>query len=900
MGDFFGDGGVAACLVLSGEPGIGKTTLWEAGLDLARSQHYQVISTRTSEAETGLSFAALADLVDGIGSDVLRDVPGPQLHALDVALRRVAPAGMAPEPPAVAAGFLSALRALAQRQPLVVAVDDVQWLDDSSAGALQFAARRHSGLDVRFLLSRRTGRPSSLEGALPPASVVCLELRALSLGAISRMLAEHLGAILPRQLVRRAHEASQGNPLFALELGRALMRSERTETGAELPMNDLVDDVFGARIEALTEPVKRVLLATALSAGLTSSELATLVDPRALDEAVSSGLVVVEGSRVRPSHPMLAAAARKHSRPSERRGLHSELAASVMDVTLRAHHLARAALVPDEELAAAVAAAAELAMERGAVQDAEELAAHALRLTPARSAGHAGRLLALARYHLAAGEVLRATKLLTERLGELPAGRDRALAHLLLIEAGTVTDEEAQIDFALAEAGSDPEVRAVALSERALALIFRRVERIDEAESWAAQALVVATASGVEVQSATSTLVWARALGGRPIDDLVLSSAPTTVLGQSPVQRPLCVRLAFRGQLTEARAGFGRLMSEADERGEYRLGRILQFQLCELELRSGDVVEAAKLLEEIEIWATFEEQGEAALAHSRLLALIGAVAGHPEQAKLWAGRVLDATDLRELSVWDRLEATRALGLAALLERDGGRAAEHLQSVWDHTVRHHIDDPGAFPVAADLVEALVESGNGPRAGDVTERLSRLAREQQHPWGLVTAKRCSAVVAMGEGYQEAAGAGLVEAADEYGRLGLHFDRARSLLWLGRAQRRARKRSQARRLLEAAEASFTQMGCSGWADQAGAELGSVSGRRAADIDELTPSEQRAVDLLVRGLSNREIADQLSVSVYTVETHLLHAYAKLGVRSRGQLVHRLGGRSQADGAAR
>jgi hypothetical protein len=241
----------------------------------------------------------LADLVDGIGSDVLRTVPGPQLHALEVALRRAAPAGPGPEPFAVSAGFLSALRVLSERQPLVVAIDDVQWLDDLSAGPLQFAARRLCLPDVRFLFSRRTGRPSGLERVLQPAGVQHLEVGALSLGAITRLLAERLGTNLPRQLLRRVHEASQGNPLFALELGRALMGDDRPGAGAELPVPDLADDVFGPRIEALAGPARRVLLAVALSAGLTTSELTTLVDPIALEEAAASGLVVVEGPSAR-------------------------------------------------------------------------------------------------------------------------------------------------------------------------------------------------------------------------------------------------------------------------------------------------------------------------------------------------------------------------------------------------------------------------------------------------------------------------------------------------------------------------------------------------------------------------------------------------------------------------
>jgi len=635
-----------------------------------------------------------------------------------------------------------------------------------------------------------------------------------------------------------------------------------------------------------------VVMAVALSPELTSSELMAVVGPIALEEAVASGLVVVERSRVRPAHPMLAAAARKHSLPSERRRLHLDLAAATSDAGSRTLHLAMATMAPDQDLATAAAAAAQMARARGAAQDAEELAAHALRLTPADAIEHADRFLELARCHIAAGEVARAAELLAGRMEELPPGRARAHAHLLLVEAGNVTEEEAHIELALAEAGWDPEVRAQALVRKARGLVFRRLERIDEAEALANQALSVAEAGAV-VPLVVPILAWARTLAGRPIDDLP-SSRMAALAGandNTSTERPLGVRLAFRGQLAEARATFGRLLTEADEGGWYRLGRTLQFQLCELELRSGNVREAAQLIEELEPWALFEENPEAAVGHDRLRAVLGAVTGQPEEASRWATKVLGAEDLRDLVVWDRLEATRALGLVAVLERDATRAAEHFQSVWEHTVRQHIDDPGAFPVAADLVEALVESGNGPRAREVTERLSRLAREQRHPWGLVSAQRCRAVLEAGEDYTDEAGTALMDVADQYGQLDLGFDRARSLLWLGRVQRRARKRSDARRSLETAASFFAQMGCSGWADQAGSELARVSGRRAVGTDGLTPSEQRVVDLLARGLSNREIADQLFVSVYTVETHLSHAYAKLGVSSRGQLVHRLGG---------
>ena len=151
-------------------------------------------------------------------------------------------------------------------------------------------------------------------------------------------------------------------------------------------------------------------------------------------------------------------------------------------------------------------------------------------------------------------------------------------------------------------------------------------------------------------------------------------------------------------------------------------------------------------------------------------------------------------------------------------------------------------------------------------------------QRHPWGLVSAGRCTALL---NHEPEAA----EEIAAAYERLGLPFDRARTLLALGRVARRRRRWGLARRLLEAATAAFRALGSDGWAEDARSELDRVGGRRATPPGELTPSEQRVVELATRGLSNKEIARELVVSVHTVGRHLSHSYAKLGVRSRSQL---------------
>jgi DNA-binding NarL/FixJ family response regulator len=240
--------------------------------------------------------------------------------------------------------------------------------------------------------------------------------------------------------------------------------------------------------------------------------------------------------------------------------------------------------------------------------------------------------------------------------------------------------------------------------------------------------------------------------------------------------------------------------------------------------------------------------------------------------------------------WDRLETLRAGGMAALLTHEPARAAESLRTVWEHTQREGVDEPGVFPVAPELVEALVELGELDEAQAVADRLRELAQQQDHPWGLTTARRCDALVRLTSDrqYDEAANE-LAEAADAYGTLGLRFDRARSLRSLGRAQRRLRKRAAAQASLEQAAAEFDALGSSGWAEEARSELDRVGGRGPQSSEGLTAAEQRVVELAADGLANKEIALSLSVSVRTVEVHLKHAYAKLGIRSRTQLARKL-----------
>jgi len=883
-----------AVLVLEGEPGIGKTTLWEAGIDAARKRRLRILTARASGCEAELSFAGLADLLDEVDEVVFATLPPPQRQALDMALLRATPTGAPPEPRAIALGLLNVLRALAGHGPLLVAVDDLQWQDTDSAKALAFAARRLDGAPVSFLLARRPGIPSDLERVLDRRDPERLHVGPLGLSATGRLLLERLGLNVRRQLLRRIVEATRGNPLFALELGRTLAEQPAPATGEEMPVPDVVEDLLDTRVAGLSRPVRRLLLAVALSGNLPPSQLAEIGGQEALEQAVEMGLLVVEGNNVRATAPLLAAAARQQATAREKRALHGELASIVADEELRAFHLALATELPDEELAAAVGAAAAGAAARGAAQEAVVLAEHALRLTADPDARN-GRLLDLAGYLNVAGEQARLTELLTPQLESLPPGEPRVKACLLLSNGAVQSNDDTvhYLERALAESGRDRRLRAIALSELSANDAVARVERIRTAEEWALEAVETGHDAGPDVErAALYALAWARSLRGRAIDDLCerfheISDAGT-YLAFSP-DRIASQRLVWRGHIAEARAKLAELLAIADERGEALSYALQRLHICELELRAGGWDEATRLLDdwsregELLVWPCYE----------RCRALVTAGRGVADETERWAAEAISRAQRTGVH-WDVLEALRARGIGAMLVRNLPLAEESLGAVWEHLEREGVQEPGAFPVAPDLVEALAESGKVEEAQAVTDRLRELSEEHDHPWGLATTKRCAALVELAApGDSEGRLTDLADAAAAYGALGLPFDRARTLLSLGRAQRRQRKWGAARATLEQAAAEFDELGSPGWAEQARAEHARVGGRRPQATGELTPGEQRVVELAAVGLANKEIAQSLFVSVRTVEDRLKHAYAKLGVRSRTQLARRLSERA-------
>ncbi len=877
-------------LVLAGGPGIGKTTLWEAGVAHARERGVRVLMARPSGAEAWLTFAALSDLCADVDEHELAALPAPQRAALEIALLRAERAPEPPDPRAIALGLLNLLRSVAADGPVIVAIDDVPWLDVQSAEALAFAARRLAGEPIAFLLARRPGRGSMLERAVEPMR---LQIGPLSLGATRRLLSERLGLSLPRPLLRHIVDTTLGNPLFALEVGRMLAEQGLPASGEEIGVPDAVEDLLSMRVDQLTGAARRVLLAVALSGELGVDEVIAIGDEEALEDALDRGLVRLDGERVRAAHPLLAAAARKRAGRPERRELHRALAAVVADEELRALHLARATDRPDEDVATAVAEAAAESAACGCRQDAVLLGEHALRLTPAESPARPERLLTLGVYLERAGMLERLTELLEPAVEGLPTGALRARGWLLLAEGAapkTVEELEDHYDRVLAETDIEPDRRAYALAKKASLTAASHIARIHDAEAWALEALNNAGSNRDVERYALYSLGWARALSGRPVDDLCARSGvaadPGSYIAASP-ERIAGQRHVWRGELDAARAILAPLLALADERGEPASYALCRLHLTELELRAGAWEAARRRLDE---WAESSE-GELLIRpmYWRCRALLAVGVGDADDAERWADDTI-ARARATGSRWDWLEAMRARGTAALLVREPQRAIESLSAVWEHTLRERVDEPGVFPVAPDLVEALTETGALDDARKVSDRLRAIAERHEHPWARAGAQRAGAMIALAApSYDPDAAEALADAAAAYGALGLGFDRARSLLGLGRAQRRLKQWGAARETLQAAVIAFAELGSEGWADRARADLERVGGRRPRSSGELTPTERQIVALAAEGLANKEIARTLDLAVHTVEVHLSRAYARLGVRSRAQLAARL-----------
>jgi tetratricopeptide (TPR) repeat protein len=466
-----------AALELVGEAGIGKTTVWQAAVRRGDELGLPVLSARPAESESRLSFAGLTDLLVAVASDVLGTLPAPQAEALDVALLR---AGVS-RPPGrrlVGTALLSVLRELTSDGPVLVAVDDAQWLDPPSASALEFALRRLDDRPVRLVVSRRAdARRPDFVGT----RVRRLELGPLSVAALQRIVSERLGVTFSRPTLVRLADASRGNAFFALEIARLLARGDMQLIAGRLPVPDDLRSLAADRVSSLPALTRETLLRAAALAQPDS----TSVDIRALAPAEEAGLVSIGADGVITfTHPLFASAVYGSASARARADVHRALADVVDDPEQRARHLALASTAPDATTARALESAAQAARARGAPDAAAELVELALQLTPTGSASLPSLRLELAGHLYLAGDFQRAAEVLEELVETLPGGDTRARALLSLAEIDYWRDGESaavRLEARALRDAADPLLRARLLASIAMHAATSDLPRAAEA-----------------------------------------------------------------------------------------------------------------------------------------------------------------------------------------------------------------------------------------------------------------------------------------------------------------------------------------------------------------------------------------------------------------------------------
>jgi DNA-binding CsgD family transcriptional regulator len=870
----------ARTLVLEGESGIGKTTLWRWAASNAESIGAKVLRAQPTEAERKLAFATLGDLLAGV-HDEIAILPEPQRRALRIALLLDEADGRRLDERVVGTAFANLLREIARDADVLVAIDDVQWADPSSWACIRFALRRID-LRVAALLTCRSGLDLDSRFAK-------LVVRTLPDEATRELVVQAAHGALDGDDVKRIADLASGHPLYALEIVRAFVarRHEGGDVAHIVTVPPALADAVLARIRGVPARTKRELLR--LSAGGAGADLSD----ESLALAVERGLVERTDDVVHYAHPMFASAVYAAATPRERRAVHAELAESTRDIEDRARHLAAAAAGPDERVACALDDAVVRARDRGATGVAAELAIAALRASPPESARRWDRVLEAATRQSSVGNLRVARDLLEQALIEAPGGRGRAQVLLLLggVLKDSVHSDRALECFreALVYAEDDSALRAALHASIAYVVQFaagpaaaegdarRALELAEGADDDALLAQCLAALARIEFwlgrgvqRAAIERAVELERTGA----DLRIDPQPSLLLAG---------QFSTAGDLDQAREHLSRALSGLRESGE-PVHAVLH-RLSLLEHRAGDWSLAEQLAEEA--LAEARHAGERAWErfglHAR--ATVQAYRGDVDEAKVsvercWrlaeeigqptfvvAGREL--LGFLALSQGDPLEAERQLAPAHVTLRDMG-----------------VKEPGRFWFLPDEIEALIQLGRVDDAERWVDWLAARGEELDRAWAIATAARCRGLLLEATGLE--AGPEFEAALRAHDRETMPFERARTLRAYGAYLRRRRRKAAARGALEEAAAVFERLGARLWTTASHDELAQIGGRAQAPRA-LTPTERRIADRVAAGRSNAEVASELFLSPKTVEWNLSKIYRKLSVRSRAELAAKL-----------
>lgn len=886
-------------LVIEGPAGVGKTTLWLEGVEAARERGFRVLTARAAQAETALAYATVADLLGDIDPEVLAGLPEVQCVAVDRVLLRADGDGPGTDQGVVAAAFTTALQRLTEDRPLLLGLDDVQWLDPSSQAVVSFAARRLTG---RFGLLVTERSEHEGEGAAEWLRLSTsdaagrVHVGPLSLGGLHALVSTRLGRTFPRPTMVRIAEISGGNPFYALELARAIEAG-----GSQSVLPATLAELMRQRIGRLEPETQTLLLAAAASAAPTVDLLSRVTrntperTVELLEEAKTKGIIAIEGGNVAFTHPLLARSVYTDATRRERRAMHRALAEEVDSPESRARHMAMAASSADATTLQALDEAAAAAWERGAPAAAAELLELAIGLggdTPVR------RIYAADQY-LHAGDLPRAEKLLEGLTDRVARGVHRATALNLLasmrIHSNSFGEAVEMLEEALKNDEGDREVRVRTL----LLLSYAQLNEGDFGRALRNVERAAAYAEDIGHNDLTSQVLAVRAtiacMCGRGIDWASIQRA--LVLQDPHSQAPVAFRpranyamlLAWACRLDEASAQMTVVRERCVERGaETDLIFVAVFTGL-IEIWRGNYDAAAKVAAE-----TVERAQQLGGEHMRVIAkviqsAVAAYAGRETQTREVARKAIDlahACGSPRLADW----AAMSLGF---LEVSLGNHEQALQ-VMQPLIERFPYLPGTEIVTVgyvpDAVEAMIALGRADEALPMIETLETNGRMVHRAWMLAIGARGRSMWHAAGGDVAAAVRMAEQALSHHEWLPMPFERARTLLLLGQLQRRQRQKDVARLTLTEALEVFESLGTRLWAARARAELARLSTAPGGNLG-LTASEQRVAELAATGMTTKDVAAALFISPKTVETNLSRIYRKLDIKSRAELGRIFGG---------
>jgi DNA-binding CsgD family transcriptional regulator len=888
-------------LLIEGEAGIGKSTLLDDLLDTAAQRGTVVLACRPSHSEMDLSYVGLIELFIGLADGVIEALPGPQAKVIRMILRREEPDGQF-DRLSLYLAVAATVRSLAALGPVLITVDDAQWLDHASARTLVFVVRRLAGTATRIAIVRRTGEVTDWIGDLTRSihgnRVDEVRLAPIGPRDLSRVLRRVLGWAPAWPRTVRIAELSRGNPLHALELARAV-GSVREGVDLDGSLPDSVLELARSRIAKLAPHVRTAVEIAAIPHAPTLDRLRqlcpTAIDlDAALSDAERRGIVTIDSERVRFSHPILAAAVYGSIPLPRRQRLHRAVATLSADVEERAQHLARASADPDPEVALALAEAAEVAWRRGAPTAAADLLRMACLRTPHDQADTlALRRIAYGRILYSAGDAAGAIAHLQSLAATVPAGvvRARALFHLMYITRlsgplGTAIDYGLR---AATEAVDDPVFQAEVYAllsrissnniERKLDAARKGIEAIEQVDEPDPYVLFHAHAALVEAEFYAGLGIHLERLDGLPSPVGSRFPPVRTAVGREDLIGRL---LAYDGRIDE---GLRVLQGICDRAvvEDITLVPVILGWMAEAEIMAGRFHRAAELMREAiehaeHIGGAVGNPYEVGF-HGVALALLGRL----DRAETVASPVLTRAEADPTVDQDAAPAFLALGIVALSRGDFLAAADYLRRV-DRVKRDAgIREPRLCAHASELIEALAGAGELGEAAEVLARLESEAASSAGQWSLVVAARCGAILHAAHGRLDEALMSVQMALSLAEGLPMPFEGGRTLLVAGQIHRRRREKLLARQALTAALEVFDGLPAAVWAERSRAELARIPLRR--NDDGLTATEQTIARLVVEGLTNREIADRAFISPKTVEVNLTRIYRKLGVRSRAAL---------------